>query len=158
MELEVFLNDSVAKEVAGGQDLETFLGEFAGWVPAPFEGSREFLHGDIELLLGKMKDDPNTATVFGFHEFPYTAGGTLQGPEREIEREYWLQLNNVGARCVVHEGCVLGLLLIGWASHAAWFPEMPCPDVSANVNRCFAGLGSTTPWRSSTSTTRTSGS
>jgi hypothetical protein len=127
MELEVFLNGSVATELAGGQDLEAFAGEFAGWVAAPVEeSSRQFQPDDIERLLRLMHQDPSTATVIGFSEFPYTDGGKLLGPDRVIEREYWLQLTNVDKRCVVRAG-ILGLLLT-WRGIArclmcrkAWF-------------------------------------
>jgi hypothetical protein len=113
MELQVFLNDSAAKDLASGQDLDAFADEFAGWVAAPVEGSRQFNNAEIELLLMKMEQDPNTATVFGFHEFPYTAGGTLQGPDMQIEREYWLQLNTVDKRCVEEPVCCCRKLMAG---------------------------------------------
>ncbi|KAJ1493016.1 hypothetical protein T484DRAFT_1769509, partial [Baffinella frigidus] len=107
MELEVFLNGSVATEVAGGQDLDAFADEFAGWVAAPVEESREFHPEDVERLLILMKKDASTATVIGFSEFPYTDGGKLQGPTREIEREYWLQLTNVDKRLGKHDNMAI---------------------------------------------------
>jgi hypothetical protein len=97
-ELEVFLNEAAAQRVAGGRDMAAFASEFAGWAPAPAVQTREFLESDIRRLLSLMEKDSSTATVIGFNEFPYTKGGTLQGPDREIEREYWLQLSNVDAR------------------------------------------------------------
>jgi len=98
MELEVFLNEPVARRAAGALDLAAFAGEFAGWAPAPTEQTREFLDSDIQKLLSLMDKNASTVAVIGFNEFPYTNGGTLQGPDREIEREYWLQLSNVDAR------------------------------------------------------------
>jgi len=98
MELEVFLNEPVARRAAGALDLAAFAGEFAGWAPAPAEQTREFLDSDIQKLLSLMDKDAGTAAVIGFNEFPYSKGGALQGPDREIEREYWLRLSNVGAR------------------------------------------------------------
>ena len=98
MELEVFLNEPVARRAAGTQDLAAFAGEFAGWAPAPAEQTREFLDSDIQKLLSMMDKDASTAAVIGFNEFPYSKGGALQGPDREIEREYWLRLSDVGAR------------------------------------------------------------
>ena len=99
MELEVFLNKSAARYAAGSQDLETFAEEFAGWASAPAEQTKEFQDNDIQELLSLMERDASTATVIGFKEFPYTKGGLLQGPDCEIEREYWLQLSKVPTRC-----------------------------------------------------------
>jgi hypothetical protein len=123
MELQVFLNDSAAKDLAGGQDLDAFADEFAGWVAAPVEESREFHPEDVERLLRLMRKDPSTATVIGFSEFPYTDGGKLQGPTREIEREYWLQLTNVDKRCGVIAGGSCGVLLIGMGIACCLVPE-----------------------------------
>ena len=111
------MNESVAKELAGGQDLDAFAGEFAGWVAAPVEESREFRPGDVERLLRLMKKDPSTAAVIGYNEFPYTDGGKLQGPNREIEREYWLLLTNVDKRCDRFAGGAFIFCGQGRASH-----------------------------------------
>ncbi|KAJ1466512.1 hypothetical protein T484DRAFT_1861464 [Baffinella frigidus] len=128
MELQVFLNDSAAKDLASGQDLDAFADEFAGWVAAPVEGSRQFNNAEIELLLMKMEQDPNTATVFGFHEFPYTAGGTLQGPDMQIEREYWLQLNTVDKRLGKHDN--MAILHVHYKDK--WQLHLPKNTVYAN--------------------------
>ena len=103
--MEVFLDPSVVREVSRGEDLQAFADDFTGWVPAPPERSREFAYADIQQLLRAMDRNANTAKVIGYKEFPYTAGGKLRGEDRMIEREYWLQLSNVGKRCVGPTWC-----------------------------------------------------
>ncbi|KAJ1481784.1 hypothetical protein T484DRAFT_1806100, partial [Baffinella frigidus] len=96
--IEFFLAPSVVGEVSGGKDLEEFADEFTTWVPAPPERCRQLAVKDVKQLLRQMDTDPNTAKVIGYKEFPYTARGKLLGANRQVEREYWLQLSNVEKR------------------------------------------------------------
>ena len=52
----------------------------------------------VRRFLRQLESNPSTVEVIGFQEFPYSGGGKLEGSDREVEREYWLQLSEDAIR------------------------------------------------------------
>jgi len=107
---EVHINTFSHKFVQAGSDVDTFAHKFAEWVPS---ATRQFKAKSISELFERVRVDEEAVTVIGFKEFPYSQGGDLEGADREIEREYWLQYDDVLARYTTTPA-PLHALLFSW--------------------------------------------
>ena len=95
-EFAVHINEELAARYAGSADIEEFARRFAGWTAS---AERQFAAKDVKELLVAIDQDSATFQIIGYSEFPYSNGTKLKGCNRQIEREYWLQLVNVDQRC-----------------------------------------------------------
>eukprot|EP00961_Rhodomonas_salina_P277762 3753574-Rhodomonas_salina.1 len=92
-DIDVHVNENSSRFAEVADDLVEFSARFARWAPSE-SGARGFNNNTIKLFLRKVEEDGFIADVIGFSEFPYSHNNTLQGADREIEREYWFEVSS----------------------------------------------------------------
>eukprot|EP00961_Rhodomonas_salina_P144384 1944161-Rhodomonas_salina.1 len=88
------------------RELDHFCESFAQWTPST-AAERAFDDATIDRFLCNVQNEGFIADVIGFSEFPYSRGNTLEGRDREIETEFWFEINTKDSALSGEDGLVI---------------------------------------------------